>query len=87
MKSFNLNFVILLSVLLLMGCDHSKHYLSDSSPFEYREVYLPRLKSREILPLKLNNIDDDWGIWGHNLSVVLPEKPSSNVYAKIGGTQ
>ena len=85
MKNFNLNFVILLSVLLLMGCDHSKHHLSDSSPFEYREVYLPRLKSWEILPLKLNNIDDDWGIWGHNLSVVLPEKPSSNVYAKIGG--
>jgi len=82
MKDCNLKFVMLLSVLLLMGCFRPKHHSTDSSPFEYREVHLPELVSGEYVPLKLNSVDRDWGIWGHNLSVVLPEKPSSNVYAK-----
>lgn len=70
-------------VILFMGCTRTK-YSEASSPFEYCEVYLPELASDEYVPLRLNNVDRDWGIWGHNLSVVLPQKPSSNVYAKTG---
>lgn len=82
-KNLNLKWVMLLSALLLMGCEHEKQNLG-TSPFEYREVYLPELPSNENVSLSLNSIDHDWGIWGHNISVVLPEKPSSNVYAKFG---
>lgn len=82
MRNFKLKYVVLLSALLLVGCDRTKQHSTDSSPFEYREVYLPVLASGEHVPLSLNSIDRDWGIWGHNLSVVLPEKPSSSVYAK-----
>lgn len=80
-KNFGTRWMMLLSVLLFMGCTHTKQPTA-SSPFEYREVYLPRLSSREYVPLKLNDIDNDWGIWGHNISVALPENPSSSVYAK-----
>lgn len=74
---------LLLAVLLLTSCECAKQPL-DSSPFEYREIYLPELSDGDNGPLKLNSIDCNWGIWGHNLSVVLPEKPLSNVYAKNG---
>jgi len=73
--------IVLFPVLMMMGCIHTKQP-TESSPFEYREVHLPKLKSGEYVPLKLNNLDNDWGIWGHNLSAVLPEKHSSDVYAK-----
>ncbi len=75
--------VMLLFALLLVGCTRVTQN-TDFSPFEYKEVYLPKLSPEGSITLNLNNIDSDWGIWGHNLSVVLPEKPSSNVYAKSG---
>lgn len=86
MKNCNLKHVMLLSVLLLVGCNCPIHHFTDSSPFEYREVYLPELASGDYVPLNLNYVDRDWGIWGHNLSVVLPEKPSSDVFAKSGNS-
>ena len=83
MRVCRLPYFILLAVLLLTDCIQ-KDQPNGSSPFEYREVYLPGLSSDESVPLTLNRIDRDWGIWGHNLSVVLPDKPSSSVYAKSG---
>lgn len=60
--------------------------LNDTIPtFEYREIYLPEAASgKEGHALGLNSIDDDWGLWGHNLSHVLPETPSQTIYAKHG---
>jgi hypothetical protein len=83
-NSCRMIWMMLLPALLLTGCIHTKQPTA-SSPFEYREVHLPELKSGEYVPLKLNNLDNDWGIWGHNLSAVLPEKPSSDVYARSAG--
>jgi hypothetical protein len=83
MKNCKYIWLMLLLASLLMGCNRTKHSAA-SSHFEYCEVYLPDLPSGDHVPVKLNSIDHDWGIWGHNLSVVLPEKPSSNVYAKSG---
>ena len=68
--------------MLLGGCAQVQPY-SGTSPFEYREIHLPELKEEDA-PQYLNSIDRDWGIWGHNLSVVLPAKPSPSVYAKEG---
>lgn len=57
----------------------------ESGAFEYRDVYLPDYNRKANGQLSLNNIDDDWGIWGHNLGVVLPENPSMQAYAKVNG--
>lgn len=74
---------MLLSAMLFVGCTEQNKSIGTSS-FDYREVYLPELTSDVYIPLSLNCIDRDWGIWGHNLSVVLPEKPSPSVYVKSG---
>lgn len=83
MKHLGKKIVTMLFALLLLCCTESKQS-TGSSPFEYREVYLPELASDEYIPLSLNSIDRDWGIWGHNLYVVLPESPSPSIFAKSG---
>lgn len=41
-------------------------------PFEYRDIYMPSNQNPDITYLlALNNLEMDWGIWGHNLSRVL----------------
>lgn len=70
------------------GCSHihaDNHV--DGAAFEYRDIYLPVFNQNEFADLKLNNLDDDWGIWGHNLKTVLPEDPSVTVFATIDGGQ
>ncbi|MBO4525336.1 MAG: DUF4838 domain-containing protein, partial [Bacteroidales bacterium] len=76
---------ILIWSMLLGSCTDVQPY-SGTSPFEYREIHLPALTEEEEAPKYLNSIDRDWGIWGHNLSTVLPDKPSPSVYAKDGIT-
>ena len=45
-------------------------------PFKYRDVYSPTNRDEDIRGvLGLNNIDTDWGIWGHNISLTLPMNP------------
>lgn len=75
---------ILIWSMLMGGCTQVQPY-TGSSPFEYREIHLPALPEEEG-PKFLNSIDLDWGIWGHNLSVVLPDKPIPSVFAKDGIT-
>lgn len=53
--------------------------------FEYRDVYLPDYNKKDNAALQLNHIDEDWGIWGHNLGSVLPDNPSKQIYAKVNG--
>lgn len=41
-------------------------------PFEYRDIYMPTNQNLDMTYLlALNNLEIDWGIWGHNLSRVL----------------
>lgn len=51
--------------------------------FEYREIYLPERNTSIADALCLNNIDNDWALWGHHLSAVLPVKHSQTVYATV----
>ena len=53
--------------------------------FEYREIYLPERFEPEMRHLWHDNVDMDWGLWGHNLARILPENPSRSVYATING--
>ena len=77
--------LLFLSAFLFCSCDDAGQQ-DVASPFEYREVYLPELPFDEGRELYLNNVDRDWGIWGHNLSVVLPKNASQSVYAKAGNS-
>ena len=55
-------------------------------PFKYRDVYSPTNRDEDIRGvLGLNNIDTDWGIWGHNISLTLPDEPDRNVFAYYEG--
>ena len=76
----------MLLVAMSCGCNQAHSYEQPStSAFRYREVYLPEAIGEAANSLGLNTLDEDWGIWGHNIGKVLPEKPSESVYAKVNG--
>ena len=79
------NTLLMLSAMILFNCQDTVQHEIDS-PFEYREVYLPELPFDEGHDLYLNSVNRDWGIWGHNLAVVLPKNASQSVYAKAGNS-
>lgn len=89
MKAKNRILTIILSIIILTpGCSPARKFDQDStkSAFNYREVYLPEGRGKSADTLNLNDLDEDWGIWGHNLSIVLPDDPSESVYAKVNGS-
>ena len=48
-------------------------------PFQYRDIYMPSNQNPDVTYLLgLNNLEMDWGIWGHNLSRVLGGNGSSS---------
>lgn len=55
------------------------------SAFEYRDIYLPEYNTKANEALGLNNLDNDWGLWGHNLGAVLPDDASAQAFAKVNG--
>lgn len=75
-----------LGAFTLWSCVNSVATNPVPGAFKYREIYLPSTNPDDLKQLGLNSVDDDWGLWGHNLANILPEKPSMSVYAKSGGT-
>ncbi|MCH5347589.1 MAG: DUF4838 domain-containing protein [Muribaculaceae bacterium] len=67
------------------GTKASAEDVNHAGDFEYREIYLPESSSAGAAALGLNNLDSDWGIWGHNLAKKLPKKHSESVYALVNG--
>ena len=61
------------------------HSTTHHATFEYREIYLPGRFEPEMKNLWLDNVDMDWGLWGHNLARVLPKNPSRTVFATVDG--
>ena len=72
---------------LLMVCFSSSCGTAQESPFAYKEIYLPEKDSKQAKELGLNNLDADWGIWGHNLNHVLPSNPAPSIYAVVNGNR
>ncbi len=52
--------------------------------FEYCDIHLPENLNGEAEHLSLDNVENDWGIWGHNLSVAITGKVSKHIYASTG---
>lgn len=80
-------FILLLLPFLLpfISCGSNKgNKLDKDAEFEYREIYLPGHGNAEYKALGLDNLEEMWGLWGHNLADVLPKDPSSRVFAKKG---
>ena len=53
----------------------------DTGVFEYKEIHLPEKETDLNRNLHLNNLDIDWGLWGHHVSNVLPKHPVDDVFA------
>ncbi len=54
--------------------------------FEYREPYFaPNLDYDYSGILGTNNVERDWGIWGHGLKKVLTQDPQGDIYALVDG--
>ena len=82
-------FILLLYTLLasLSSCTNAVQAdTHEPRIFEYASIYIPGSETAEATSLGLNSIDSDWGLWGHNLSSVLPAKPSQTIYAKQNGS-
>ena len=84
MKNMLSYLLLSLAALSFTDCDQTNDNKNPVA-FEYREIYLPRRFEAEMKRLWLNNVDMDWGLWGHNLSRVLPDNPSRTVFASIDG--
>lgn len=75
---------IILAVTAILGtaiaCTKAE---ATGGTFEFKSIYLPEKSNLTARSLGLNTLDDDWGIWGHNLGLVVPERHSNSIYAKV----
>ena len=78
-------FLAFLFIPLLCCCTQAAGNAKSEGVFEYKEIYLSDALDSQGKALGLNSLDEDWGLWGHNLNRVLPESPSALVYAFVGG--
>lgn len=57
-----------------------------SFAFEYRGIYSPSNADADMMPiLGTNNVDFDWGLWGHNLRKVFTDGIPQDAYALVDG--
>lgn len=82
----NITFISLFvgAAVTFMGCSSVQAHRAQSA-FEYNEIYMPQTLGSNAKNYGLNTVDQDWGIWGHNLAKALPEKPSMAIFAKRNG--
>lgn len=85
MRKILIPIAALIFVLSSYSCGKLFAEENDGGAFEYRDIYLPDYNKQDNSRLGLDYIDEAWGIWGHNLSNVLPEDPSNEIYAKVNG--
>lgn len=75
-----------LAFLSLTDCNRASADNHEATgAFKYREIFLPEGIGKYAEALGLNTLDEDWGIWGHNLARVLPNEHSQSVFAKVNG--
>lgn len=54
--------------------------------FKYRDPhYAPNLDSDYSKILGNNTVEEDWGLWGHNLMRIIPKDAPSSIYAVVNG--
>ena len=75
--------IVTISLYFTLGSCSAAQTKSDS-PFEYREIYMLGTMGEQAKEKGLNSVDLDWGLWGHNIADILPDKPAVNIYARVG---
>ncbi|MBK5722414.1 DUF4838 domain-containing protein [Dysgonomonas sp. Marseille-P4677] len=59
-----------------------------SFDFSYREPYFrPNLNEEYSALIGTNNVERDWGLWGHNLSKVIQDPSIEDVYSLVNGVR
>lgn len=54
--------------------------------FHYREPYFaPNLEPEYASLIGTNNVEMDWGIWGHNLTKIIEDRGNETIYALVNG--
>lgn len=72
------------ALLLLSSCGQAAKPMA--KPFEYRALCTPtNAKPKAFGLVATNNVDYDWGLWGHNLWKVVGKGAPKEIYATIGG--
>lgn len=86
MKHIIFALMTLLQLALFYSCSNANAQKeTPGAAFEYRDVYLPDYNKEANDKLGLNTIDEDWGLWGHNLGDILPETVSREIYSEVKG--
>lgn len=62
--------------------------VSAASPFEFRALCTPSNNNPKFWSIEgTHNVDNDWGLWGHNLWRVIDKSVSKEVYAIVDGAR
>jgi len=77
----------LLVAVALSGCAAKAQTQSDGTPFEYRGLYTPSNTKEMQSAMHTNHPDYDWGLWGHNLSKVIKDNLTDEMYATVDGVK
>ena len=83
--------ILTIVLALLASCSggasaHGHSSGRDGYAFEYRALCTPTNNNpAEFGITDINNVDYDWGLWGHNLYKILGDNPPDEVYALVGG--
>ena len=65
-----------------------KQDTAGSFAFEYRGVYSPSNSDADMMPiLGLNNVDFDWGLWGHNIKKIFTDVIPQEAKALVDGVR
>lgn len=84
-KKILLGFTAVVWLMFAWNCTNQVLADNTVNAFEYREIYLPEHGTEEYQDLHLHNIDNEWGIWGHNIDQILPDRPSQTIFARRDG--
>lgn len=73
-------------IMLTIACTSSKPNSVANPAFEFRALCTPSNNEPKKWDITMShNIDNDWGLWGHNLWKVIGKNPPKEVYAMIDG--
>jgi hypothetical protein len=79
-------FACILSLTMVLPASAACQQNQGKSPFEYKEAYLPEnINPTASAAEGMNNVDYDWGLWGHHLSKAIGKDAPENDYALVDG--
>lgn len=73
--------------LIICGCSANAQTQQEEQQLEYRGLYTPSNTKEMQAALHTNHPDYDWGLWGHNLSKVIKDNLTDEMYATVDGTK